>query len=167
MRLACIGEPFFQPQPDINVSQVKAAICFFVDGGGNSLRVVEPTLRDGTDISGCTITDREPIQFKIVELMLHLDMFECDNHFVHKLLLRSCFHTFQEDLEPLICYGTDEPLFYGDPLISVTSQISQPLGKLPPTTHASLPFQPFTNFTEPTNQTLFEWMIGRDRKSVV
>ena len=27
-------------------------------------------------------------------------------------------------------------------------------------THASLPFQPFTNFTEPTKQTLFDWTIG-------
>ena len=29
-------------------------------------------------------------------------------------------------------------------------------------THTSLPFQPFTNFTEPTKQTLFYWTIGHN-----
>ena len=29
------------------------------------------------------------------------------------------------------------------------------------TIHTSLPFQPFTNFTEPTKRTLFDWTIGR------
>ena len=95
------------PSPDVNVSQVEAAICFFTDGGGNSLRVVEPTLKDGENISGCTIANREAILFRIVELMFHLHIFEHNIHIMHKLLLRSHFWTFKGVLEPLIYYGTD------------------------------------------------------------
>ena len=64
-----------------------------MDGSGDSFRVVEPALEDCADISGCILTDRETILFRIVSLLFHLDAFEHDNHLMHELLLQSLLYS--------------------------------------------------------------------------
>ena len=78
---------------------------------------------------------------------------------------------FREKLEYLVCwkgYGAADDLWIPVRDVSGARRLVTAFHRQNPeapqhisaATHASLPFQPFTNFTEPTKQTLFDWTIG-------
>ena len=78
---------------------------------------------------------------------------------------------FRGKLEYLVCwkgYGAADNLWIPERDVSCPRRLVTEFHKQNPEApwcisaamHASFPFQPFTNFTEPTKQTLFDWMIG-------